>query len=87
MLLVEPANKLTGLPVFITHGTRDEIVPVEKARQSRDLYQRLQAEVTYGEYSTGHKVHTDGMRSLKQWLRDILCEETGVKNDERCDPS
>ena len=50
--LVEPANKLTGLPVFITHGTRDEIVPVEKARQSRDIYQRLQAEVTYREYST-----------------------------------
>ena len=85
--LVEPANTLTGLPVFIAHGSRDETVPVERARRSRDVYQRLQAEVTYREYSTGHKVHTDGMRALKQWLRDILCEEIGGNDDERCDPS
>lgn len=85
--LAEPANSLTGLPVFITHGSRDEIVPVARARQSRDLYQRLQAAVTYREYSTGHKLHTDGLRSLKQWLRDILGDEIGGNDDERCNPS
>ena len=85
--LAEPANHLTGLPLFIAHGSRDEIVPLERARQTRDRYQRLGAEVTYSEHSTGHKIHTEAMRALKKWLRDILCNQIGGNNDELCNPS
>jgi phospholipase/carboxylesterase len=85
--LAEPATMLTGLPVFITHGSRDEIVPVERARQTRDRYQRLGAEITYSEHTTGHKVHREAMKALKKWLRDILCDQIGGTNDERCNPS
>ena len=84
--LTDHVSTLTGLPVFVTHGVRDEIVPVARARQTRDLYARLGAEVTYREYSTGHKVHTDGLKVLKLWLRDILCDQTGGNHDQNCEP-
>jgi len=84
--LTDQADSLNGLPVFITHGVRDEIIPVERAQTTRDLYTRLGADVTYREYSTGHKVHTDGLKALGQWLRDILCEPTRGNYDQNCDP-
>jgi phospholipase/carboxylesterase len=63
---------LSGLPVFIAHGTRDETVPVAAARQTREVYARLGAQVTYGEYPTGHKLTTQGMADLKQWLAKTI---------------
>lgn len=63
---------LAGLPVFIAHGVRDEIVPLTIARHTRDLYWRLGAEVTYGEYHTGHKVTVQGMADLKAWLGKVI---------------
>jgi phospholipase/carboxylesterase len=65
-------GKLDGLPVFIAHGTRDETVPLAAAQQTRDLYTRLGAQVTYGEYPTGHKLTTQAMADLKQWLANIF---------------
>lgn len=63
---------LTGLPVFIAHGTKDNIVPLTAARYTRDLYRRLGAEVTYGEYHTGHKLTVQGMADMKAWLAKIM---------------
>lgn len=72
-IVVETAQPdLTGLPVFIAHGMRDETVPVTAARQARDVYTRLGAQVTYGEYPTGHKLTTQGMANLKQWLARVI---------------
>jgi phospholipase/carboxylesterase len=62
-------NWLAGFPVFIAHGTRDDVIPVEAARQARSLYQALGADVTYGEYPAAHKMHNRGMTDLKQWLK------------------
>jgi phospholipase/carboxylesterase len=60
------------LPVFIAHGTQDETVPVAAARQAREVYTRLGAQVTYGEYPTGHKLTTQAMADLKQWLAQVI---------------
>lgn len=79
-------NRLAGLPVFITHGQKDGIVPPERGRASRDRYADLGADVTYHEYSTGHKVHTDGLKALRTWLRPIICDENGGNNDQECEP-
>lgn len=63
---------LDGLPVFIAHGTQDETVPLASAQQSRDIYARLGAQVTYHEYHTGHKLTTQGMADLKAWLAEVI---------------
>lgn len=63
---------LPALPVFIAHGTRDETVPLAAAQQTREIYTRLGAQVTYGEYPTGHKLTTQGMRDLKNWMAEVI---------------
>jgi phospholipase/carboxylesterase len=72
IIIQTKSPNLTDLPVFIAHGTRDDIVPLNIARQTRDLYTRLGAEVIYGEYHTGHKLTMQGMADLKAWLGKIM---------------
>lgn len=75
-LVAEQAEvDLAGLPVFIAHGTRDEIVPLAAARQAREVYTRLGAQVTYGEYPAGHKMTTQGMADLKHWLAEVIARK------------
>lgn len=50
------ATQLKGLPVFIAHGTKDETVPVDKARQAKHTLERAGAHVQYCESDTGHKL-------------------------------
>lgn len=47
---------LAGKPVLITHGARDETVPVQKAREAAELFSRAGADVTYCEDDSGHKL-------------------------------
>jgi predicted esterase len=39
-------NRLSGLPVFIAHGTEDNLVPIERARMSVGLVEGAGAVVT-----------------------------------------
>ncbi len=61
-----------NLPILILHGTKDLTIPVEVARKDRDRLVEAGAHVTYLESDVGHKVSTDGMRTLKQWLAERL---------------
>ncbi len=47
---------LAGKPVFVAHGRRDEMIPVEQARRSVALLEGSGARVTYCESDGGHKV-------------------------------
>jgi phospholipase/carboxylesterase len=70
--LLQSSTPLDGLPVFIAHGTRDETVPLSAALQTRDIYSRLGATVTYREYDAAHKLSSQGVKDLKQWLAEQL---------------
>ena len=72
--LVPQAMSLAGLPVFIAHGTRGEVVPLSAAQQACETYKQLGAHVTYGEYNVGHKMHTQGIKALRAWVERVLNE-------------
>jgi phospholipase/carboxylesterase len=59
---------LTGQRVFITHGLKDETVPVAEARRARETFNRAGADVTYSEYRVPHKLSPAGLRELRRWL-------------------
>ncbi len=63
---------LSGLPVFIAHGVRDNMVPLRAAQQARDQFVQLGARVTYGEYAVGHKMNTAAMKALDEWLGETI---------------
>lgn len=60
------------LPVFIAHGSEDEVVPPTIARRMRDRLEDLGARVTYEEYPVGHRMNPDAIRDLSEWLTQVL---------------
>jgi phospholipase/carboxylesterase len=69
---IQTDDRLAGLPVFIAHGTEDPIVPLAEAQKTRELYIRLGADVTYGEYHTKHKMTVEAIKKLKAWVAGVL---------------
>jgi phospholipase/carboxylesterase len=59
---------LAGKPFFVAHGTKDETVPVGRARASIEILEQAGAQVTYCEDEVGHKVSLNCLRALKDFL-------------------
>ena len=61
-----------ALPVFITHGTADQTVPVRAAQQAQAVLQAAGAPVEYHEHPSGHKLNLAGVKELAQWLEATI---------------
>jgi len=61
---------LAGKSIFVAHGTQDEMVPIDRARNSIELLEQAGAQVTYCEDEIGHKVSRTCMRALENYLQD-----------------
>lgn len=64
-------NRLNGMPVFIAHGTQDELVPVERTRLGIGLLERAGAIVSYCEDDVGHKLSSSCFRSLGEFYKSM----------------
>ncbi len=65
---VAAKRPLNGKPFFVAHGTLDEMVKVEYARQSIQMLEQAGANVTYCEDEVGHKVSASCMRALESFF-------------------
>lgn len=65
-------DALDGLPVHITHGLYDPVLPVEGARDARRYLEQLPVELTYREYPMGHEVSMESLRDVSAWLKAAL---------------
>ena len=63
-------SALKGKDIYIAHGTRDETIPVEAARQASDFLRSAGAEVSFCENSGGHKLPTRCFAELTRFLAD-----------------
>jgi phospholipase/carboxylesterase len=61
---------LKGKPFFVAHGTKDEMVRIDRARESIAILERAGAQVTYCEDNVGHKVSATCLRALGQFFVD-----------------
>lgn len=61
---------LTGKKVFVAHGLRDEMVPVEKARRVVEALKHAGANVIYCEEEVGHKLSSGCFRGMDEYFRD-----------------
>jgi len=59
---------LNGKPFFVAHGTLDEMVKIEYARQSVAMLERAGASVTFYEDEVGHKLSTNGLHALEEFF-------------------
>ena len=66
-----PGNHLNGLRVFISHGTKDQIVPVERGRNAVRELQNAGADVTYCEDDVGHKLSASCFHGIEHFYKEI----------------
>ena len=58
---------LEDLPIFMAVGRDDPLVPYERALGCAATLRQANAELSYHEYDTGHKLNADGFRDLQVW--------------------
>jgi phospholipase/carboxylesterase len=61
-----------GVPLFMAHGRFDDIIPLERARQSRALLEGLGCKVEWHEYAMPHAVCGEEIAHIAAWLRAVL---------------
>jgi phospholipase/carboxylesterase len=60
------------LPIFMAHGKFDDIIPIQRAQQSRDFLQKLQYKVEWREYPMPHSVCAEEIADISAFLARIL---------------
>ncbi|RKS98667.1 alpha/beta hydrolase [Flavobacterium sp. 123] len=61
-------NDFSKLSIFASHGTVDQVIPVEWARKTKPFLDNLGIESTYKEYPVGHGVAPQNFYDFKNWL-------------------
>lgn len=66
---VVPAEELSGLDALVLHGAHDDVLPVERGRETRDLLAPLLgARLEYREHDAGHFVTGASIADAARWL-------------------
>ncbi len=64
------ARPLRDKAVFVAHGTKDQTVPIDRARASMAMLEQAGAQLTYCEDEVGHKVSLTCLHALRKFLAD-----------------
>jgi len=62
-------NDFSSLKIFASHGTVDQVIPVEWARKSMPIIENLGISLVYKEYPVGHGVAPQNFFDFKNWLQ------------------
>jgi phospholipase/carboxylesterase len=68
----ERAEANCATPVFLAHGSQDNVVLYDRGRDSRDALQALGYSVEWHEYPMPHSVCMEEIRDLNGWLLRVL---------------
>ena len=59
---------ISHLKFFVSHGSVDQVIPVDWARKAKPALENLGVEVEYHEYPVGHGVAPQNFFDFKNWL-------------------
>lgn len=68
-MLPDDSDKLKNLPIFVTHGISDPVLPIENGRATKEILSRLPVELEYKEYPMAHEISQESLRDVGNWLR------------------
>jgi phospholipase/carboxylesterase len=60
------------LDFFVSHGTQDQIIPIEIAREIPKILEQYKAKYVYKEYPIGHGVSPENFRDFNLWIQQRL---------------
>ncbi|TFZ02370.1 alpha/beta hydrolase [Ramlibacter henchirensis] len=67
------ANALT--PIFMAHGTYDNVVAPQRGRESCELLRAMGYDVSWHEYPMAHSVCLEEIEDLNAWLLKVLARD------------
>ncbi len=65
-------NAFDDLKIYASHGSEDQVIPVEWARKNPIILKKLGVDHKYEEFPIGHGVSPQNFYSLKKWLEDTI---------------
>lgn len=76
-LIQKPLEKesFNDLDFFVSHGSVDQVIPVEWARNTPPFLEKLDIEHEYHEYPVGHGVAPQNFYDLHAWIKKRCSQE------------
>jgi phospholipase/carboxylesterase len=65
-------NYFRELPIFMAHGTYDEVVPMSLGAQSRDLLETAGCKIEWHQYPMAHAVCGEEISDIRNWLVSVF---------------
>ncbi len=60
------------VPIFMAHGQYDDIIPLSRAEQSRQILERLDYKVAWHVYPMAHSVCPEELEDISAFLREVV---------------
>ncbi|MFK8274077.1 alpha/beta hydrolase [Capnocytophaga cynodegmi] len=60
----------SALHFYVSHGTSDQVIPIEWARKTPEFLKNLGIEYVYEEFPVGHGVAPQNFYSFRNWISD-----------------
>ncbi len=65
-------NDFSKLKFYCSHGSVDQVIPVDWARKTKPFLDKLNIDNSYSEFPVGHGVAPQNFIELKKWLTERL---------------
>ena len=61
-----------SLPTIVQHGSQDQMIEIQRAKDSVERLRALRVPLTYRDYDMGHEITPRSLTDLSAWLGDVL---------------
>ncbi|MEW6759501.1 MAG: alpha/beta hydrolase [Pseudomonadota bacterium] len=68
----ERSAESLATPIFMAHGTHDNVVPFVRAQQSAQVLKELGYQVEWHEYMMQHSLCLEEVQDISKWLRKVV---------------
>ncbi len=69
--LLAPAEALQGRQLWLSHGTRDQVIPLASAHAVRALVETLPINLRYADYPSAHEIISQELGEAMGWLQQL----------------
>jgi len=67
---IAPQPEHGSLQTLVIHGTKDPMVPIDRAYASRDTLLHLKVPTVFREYEMAHEIRPEALHAIADWLED-----------------
>jgi len=71
-LASERSEANAQIPIFMAHGQHDDIIPIQRAQQSKDFLEKLGYRAEWHQYPMPHSVCGEEVRDISAFLTKLL---------------